>query len=52
VILVGSNLPRCLVGDDHPHRARTHAALLAIAADGERLVTDAAVLQGIPTDTS
>jgi len=48
VILVDSNIPMYLVGGDHPNRARTHAALLAIAAeDGERLVTDAEVLQEI-----
>jgi len=47
VILVDSNIPMYLVGGDHPNRARTHAALLAIAAEGERLVTDAAVLQEI-----
>jgi predicted nucleic acid-binding protein len=47
VILVDSNIPMYLVGGDHPNRARTHAALLAIAAEGERLVTDAEVLQEI-----
>lgn len=47
MILVDSNIPMYLVGGDHPNRARTHTALLAIAAEGERLVTDAEVLQEI-----
>lgn len=47
MILVDSNIPMYLVGGDHPNRARTHAALLGIAAEGERLVTDAEVLQEI-----
>ncbi len=47
MILVDSNIPMYLVGGDHPNRARAHVALLAIAAEGERLVTDAEVLQEI-----
>lgn len=47
MILVDSNIPMYLVGGDHPNRARAQAALLAIAAEGERLATDAEVLQEI-----
>lgn len=47
MILVDSNIPMYLVGGDHPNRARAHTALLSLAAAGERLVTDAEVLQEI-----
>jgi predicted nucleic acid-binding protein len=47
VIFVDSNIPMYLVGQPHPHKiAARHLVETAIAA-GERLVTDAEVLQEI-----
>jgi len=47
VIFVDSNVPMYLVGADHPHKGDARRLLEAAIADGERLVTDAEVLQEI-----
>jgi uncharacterized protein len=47
VIFVDSNIPMYLVGAAHPNKARARTLLEAAIADGERLVTDAEVLQEI-----
>jgi predicted nucleic acid-binding protein len=47
VIFVDSNVPMYLVGADHPHKADAQRLLEAAIAAGERLVTDAEVLQEI-----
>jgi hypothetical protein len=47
VIFVDSNVPMYLVGADHPHKADARRLLETAIADGERLVTDAEVLQEI-----
>jgi len=47
VILVDSNVPMYLVGAPHPHKADAQRLLEAGIAAGERLVTDAEVLQEI-----
>jgi uncharacterized protein len=47
VILVDSNIPMYLVGDNHPHKADSRRLLEACIAKGERLVTDVEVLQEI-----
>jgi hypothetical protein len=47
VIFVDSNLPMYLVGSPHPHKADAQRLLEAAIAGGERLVTDAEVLQEI-----
>jgi predicted nucleic acid-binding protein len=47
VILVDSNVPMYLVGAEHPNKGRAQAVLEAAVAQGERLVTDAEVLQEI-----
>jgi predicted nucleic acid-binding protein len=47
VILLDSNIPMYLVGAPHPHKADAQRLLQAAIADGERLVTDAEVLQEI-----
>jgi len=47
VILIDSNVPMDLVGADHPHKVDARRLLERAIADGERLVTDAEVLQEI-----
>ena len=47
MILVDSNIPMYLVGAPHPHKADAQRLLEAAIAAGERLVTDAEVLQEI-----
>jgi predicted nucleic acid-binding protein len=47
MILVDSNVPMYLVGADHPHKVDARRLLEAAIAAGERLVTDAEVLQEI-----
>jgi hypothetical protein len=47
VIFVDSNVPMYLVGADHPHKADARRLLESAIANGERLVTDAEVLQEI-----
>jgi hypothetical protein len=47
MILVDSNIPMYLVGAAHPNKAAARAALERALVDGERLVTDAEVLQEI-----
>lgn len=42
---VDANVPMYLVGAEHPNKQRAIAALEVAAARGERLVTDAEVLQ-------
>ena len=44
---IDSNVPMYLVGADHPHKADARGRLERLIADGERLVTDAEVLQEI-----
>ena len=47
MILVDSNVPMYLVGAPHPHKADAQRLLERCIAQGERLVTDAEVLQEI-----
>jgi uncharacterized protein len=47
VILIDSNVPMYLVGAPHPHKADAQRLLESAIAAGERLVTDAEVLQEI-----
>ena len=47
MIFVDSNVPMYLVGAPHPHKADARRLLERCVADGERLVTDAVVLQEI-----
>ena len=47
MIFVDSNVPMYLVGSPHPHKADAQRLLEAAIAAGERLVTDAEVLQEI-----
>lgn len=47
MILVDSNVPMYLVGSAHPHKADAQRLLEDCVARGERLVTDAEVLQEI-----
>lgn len=47
MILVDANIPMYLVGAEHPHRHRAAAVVEQAISDGERLVTDAEVLQEI-----
>jgi len=47
MILVDSNVPMYLVGADHPHKMGSRLALERLVSTGERLVTDAEVLQEI-----
>jgi predicted nucleic acid-binding protein len=46
-VFVDSNIPMYLVGADHPNKDLARAALERAIADGERLVTDAEVMQEI-----
>jgi predicted nucleic acid-binding protein len=47
IVLVDSNVPMYLVGAAHPHKVDAQRMLEAAIAAGERLVTDAEVLQEI-----
>lgn len=47
MILVDSNVPMYLIGAPHPHKADAQRLLERCIAQGERLVTDAEVLQEI-----
>jgi len=47
LIFVDSNIPMYLVGAAHPHKADSQVLLERLIAAGERLVTDAEVLQEI-----
>ena len=47
MILVDSNIPMCLVGSPHPHKADAQRLLVKLITDRERLVIDAEVLQEI-----
>ncbi len=47
MILVDSNVPMYLVGAAHPHKVDAQRALEGFVARGERLVTDAEVMQEI-----
>jgi len=47
VIFIDSNIPMYLVGDSHPHKIDAQRMLEQAVAAGERLVTDAEVLQEI-----
>ena len=47
MIFVDSNIPMYLVGSPHPHKTDAQRLLEQCVADGERLVTDAEVLQEI-----
>jgi predicted nucleic acid-binding protein len=47
VIFLDSNIPMYLVGSAHPHKADAQRLLESAIAAGERLVTDAEVLQEI-----
>ena len=47
MIFVDSNIPMYLVGAPHPHKTDSQRLLERAIADGERLVSDAEVLQEI-----
>jgi len=47
LIFVDSNIPMYLVGTAHPHKTEAQVILERLVANGERLVTDAEVLQEI-----
>ena len=47
MILIDSNIPMYLVGAPHPHKADAQRLLEQSISQGERLVTDAEVLQEI-----
>lgn len=47
MIFVDSNIPMYLVGAAHPHKAESQLILEGLIATGQRLVTDAEVLQEI-----
>ena len=47
MIFVDSNIPMYLIGSAHPHKAEAQVILERLIAAGERLVTDAEVLQEI-----
>lgn len=47
MIFLDSNIPMYLVGAPHPHKADARRLLEEAIANGERLVTDAEVLQEI-----
>jgi uncharacterized protein len=47
VTFIDSNIPMYLVGAAHPHKAEAQILLERLIASGERLVTDAEVLQEI-----
>jgi predicted nucleic acid-binding protein len=47
LIFIDSNIPMYLVGAAHPHKAEAQLILERLIAEGQRLVTDAEVLQEI-----
>ena len=47
MIFVDSNIPMYLIGASHPHKAEAQLILERLIAAGQRLVTDAEVLQEI-----
>lgn len=47
MILVDSNVPMYLVGASHPHKLDAQRAVESVLSTGERLLTDAEVLQEI-----
>jgi predicted nucleic acid-binding protein len=47
MILIDSNIPMYLVGGSHVHRADAQRLLEKFVAEGQRMVTDAEVLQEI-----
>jgi predicted nucleic acid-binding protein len=47
VIFIDSNIPMYLFGAPHPHKAEAQVLLERLVAAGQRLVTDAEVLQEI-----
>ncbi|MBA2322931.1 MAG: type II toxin-antitoxin system VapC family toxin, partial [Pseudonocardiales bacterium] len=47
MILVDANIPMYLVGADHPNKHAAAAAIESAVAGGQRLVTDAEVLQEV-----
>ena len=47
MILIDSNIPMYLVGSPHAHKSDAQRLLKRAISDGERLVTDAEVLQEI-----
>lgn len=47
MILIDSNIPMYLVGASHPHKLDAQRLLEKLIRDGERLVTDAEVLQEV-----
>jgi hypothetical protein len=47
VIFVDSNIPMYLIGAAHPHKTEAQVILERLIAAGQRLVTDAEVLQEI-----
>ncbi len=47
MIFVDSNIPMYLIGAEHPNKSRSRLLLERAIADGNRLVTDAEVLQEI-----
>ena len=47
MIFVDSNIPMYLIGAAHPHKTESQVILERLIAAGERLVTDAEVLQEI-----
>ncbi|HXZ41004.1 MAG TPA: type II toxin-antitoxin system VapC family toxin [Terriglobales bacterium] len=47
MILIDSNITMYLVGASHPHKTDAQRLLESLVSDGQRLVTDAEVLQEI-----
>ena len=47
MIFVDSNIPMYLIGASHPHKTEAQLLLERLIASGQRLVTDAKVLQEI-----
>jgi predicted nucleic acid-binding protein len=47
VILIDSNIPMYLIGADHPHKVDSRRLVESAISRGERLVTNAEVLQEI-----
>lgn len=47
MIFIDSNIPMYLVGAAHPHKPEAQVLLERLIAEGQRLVTDAEVLQEI-----
>jgi predicted nucleic acid-binding protein len=49
MIFVDSNVPMYLVGAPHPHKLDAQRLLGTALSTGERLLTDAEVLQDLPS---